>query len=114
MRCHGEAADLAGKCGTGHVAGPKGQLGQAGPLYDGEPPVLAEPGYADERERLLGDQVKPGGGRPGVAVGMPLPLQLGGEGMLVRAGGQGGAPQQITLGTAARRPGGEAALTEDA
>ena len=114
VRCHGEVADLAGQRRAGHVAWPEGQLRQAGSLHDGEPPAPAEPGDADERERLPGDQVKPGGSRPHVAVGLPLPLQLCGEGMLMSAGGQRGAPHQVRQEQQHDGPGGDAALTEDA
>src|SRR5215469_9635017 len=114
VRGYGEVADLAGQRCAGYVPGSEGQLREAGPLHNGEPPVQAEPGYPDEREGLPGDQVKPGGGRLGVALVSPLPLQLAGEGVLVRAGGQRGAPQQVRQEQQQDSPSGEAALTEDA
>src|SRR5262249_23065704 len=110
---HCEVADLARQCRTWHVTGPQGQLGQARGLEEGEPPRRAEPWDADEREGLPGDQVEPGGDRPGAAVGPPFPLQLTGEGVLMLACLLRGAPQQVRKEQHHYGSSGDTALAED-
>src|SRR6266536_191112 len=80
---HGEVAELPGPLGAGHVAGAHVELGQGGALDQGVPPLPAEGGDPDERERLPGGDVELlGPGADGIAAtGSPLPLlvQLTGQ-----------------------------------